>query len=729
MAIQVDSLAVDEGIHTLITQTANEVGVHAPELLAAFASIIGELAPVNDRLLVERTRLQEQIDQYFLGRRGTPSFDPADYERFLTKIGYIVPEGGDFEVSTRNVDAEFTTAGAQLVCPVFIGGDPQNNARYPLNAVNARWSSWYDALYGKPGDRNVIDENDGKAFTDDYNPTRGDAVVAYVNQVLDQAVPLAGASHAAVRAYQVRAGKLAATLTDGREVGLQHPEKFAGCNAGPEGSLSSVLLRNHGLHIELHIDRKHPIGARSPSGIRDVVAESALTTIIDLEDATCAVDARDKVLAYRNLIGLLRGDLAADVDKSSRTFKRGLEPDRSYLTPPGGRLVLPGRSMMLFRRVGLHMYTDAVTHHGKPIPEGFLDTLVIALASLRDLHKKPGELRNSRMGSVYIVMPKQHGPAEVRLTVDLFGAIEKPLNLAPATLKIGIMDEEQRTSVNLKECVRVARDRIVFINTGFLDRTGDLIHTAMQGGPMETKAGLRAGWLQAYEKNNVQVGLAVNLPRCGQIGKGMWTANRDPRGLVATKGEHPRAGATTAWVPDPKGAALHALHYHQTDVGQVQNQLRAAGNAPVAKHAILAVPFLTRQLPVPEKAELLFGYCQSILGYVVRWVDQGIGCSSVPDHTNTYLMEDRATLRIGSQEIANWLTHGVITEEELHTALARAAQTVDQQNRGDPNYRPLVSNKSGPAFQAAVRLIHEGTRLPNGYVEPVLHAARKEVKG
>jgi malate synthase len=732
MAVSAGGLSIDEGIHGQIVGAAAAVNINADELIKAFGEIVRDLAPVNDRLLADRDRLQGRIDEYFTGRKGQ-AFDPKDYERFLRDIGYVVPEGGKATVATQNVDPEFTTAAPQLVCPVFIGEGPATNARYPLNAVNARWGSLYDAVYGKPGDKNVIDENEGKGFPDGYNPRRGEAVIAYVNrELLDQAAPLEGARHEDVLAYEVRGGQLLAKLVGGREAGLAQPEKFAGYNT-KGGALSSLLLKNNGLHIELAIDRNHPIGSRNQSGVRDVIVESALTSIVDLEDAASAVDARDKGLAYRNVIGLMKGNLTADVVKGKSTVKRGLDQDRTYTKPGGGTLTLPGRSVMLFRRVGLHMYTDAVKYDDKgalkAIPEGFLDTLMIALASLSDLRKAPGELRNSKTGSVYIVMPKQHGPEEVKLTVDLFSRIEKALNLKPNALKIGIMDEEQRTSVNLRECIRAANDRVVFINTGFLDRTGDLIHTAMAAGPMDTKAGMKAApWLDAYERGNMQVGLDTELNTHGQIGKGMWTQNRNPAGLVATKAEHPRAGATTAWVPDPKGAALHALHYHQVDVSRMQQQLLEGGNPPVDKGEMLNVPLLPGPLTPEARKELAYGYSQSILGYVVRWVDQGIGCSSVPDHTGVYLMEDRATLRIGSQELANWLKHGVISEDELNSAMVRAARTVDEQNKGDPAYTPLVGNYDGPAFQAAMRLIHEGASLPNGYVEPVLHAARREVK-
>ncbi len=730
MVVNVGGLSVDEGIHKQIAETVAGLDLNATDVLNAFGAVVRDLAPLNDKLLEDRDRIQEKINQYFASRKSArQAFDARDYERFLHDIGYIVPEGGKVAVSTQNVDPEFTTPGPQLVCPVFIGDEIATNARYPLNAVNARWSSLYDALYGKPGDNNVIDDKDGKGFTGGYNAKRGDAVIAYVNQVLDQAAPLNEAKHRDVTVYQVKAGKLLARLEDGREAELAQPGKFAGYVKGEDGGLAAVLLKNNGLHIELQVDRSHPIGSMNKSGVKDVVAESALTTIIDLEDSASAVDASDKTLAYRNVVGLMKGDLTADVAKGSDTVKRGLAKDRIFTRPDGSTLTLPGRSVIMFRRVGLHMHTDAATLDGREIPEGFLDTLVIALAAKHDLQKQPGEMRNSRTGSVYIVMPKQHGPEEVKLTVELFSRVEKALNLQLNTLKIGIMDEEQRTSVNLKECVRAAKDRIVFINTGFLDRTGDLIHTAMMAGAMDTKAGMKAApWLDAYERSNMQVGLDSGLNKRGQIGKGMWTQNRNPAGLVATKADHCRAGATTAWVPDPKGAALHALHYHQVDVDQVQKQLLSDGNAPIGKVEILNVPLLSGSLSQKEKEELLFGYCQSILGYVVRWVNQGVGCSSVPDHTNTYLMEDRATLRIGSQELANWLTHGIVTDGELRQAMEQAANKVDEQNRGDSTYTPLAGNYDGPAFQAAMQLIYEGCSLPNGYVEPVLHAARKEVK-
>jgi len=488
-----------------------------------------------------------------------------------------------------------------------------------------------------------------------------------------------------------------------------------------------VLLAHHGLHIEIVIDRQSQIGKQTKAGVKDVVMEAALTTIIDLEDATSAVDASDKLLAYRNLLGLTRGTLTARVAKESGL--RTLAPDRHYTGTDGKDYRLPGRSLMLFRRTGLHMYTDAVTLDSKEIPEGYLDTLMIALAGMSDLKKRENELRNSCTGSIYIVMPKMHGPEETALTVALFARIEKLLGLPACTLKIGIMDEEQRTSVNLRECVRAASERIVFINTGFLDRTGDLIHTAMQAGTFDTKAGMKeALWLDAYERSNVQIGLATGLYKTGQIGKGMWTQNRNPAGLVATKAAHPKAGATTAWVPDPKNAVLHAMHYHEVNVQEVQQKLLAGGNKPVAKADILQAPLLPKPLAAAEKKELLYGYMQSVLGYVTPWVNDGVGCSSVPDHTGTYLMEDRATLRIGSQLLANWLRHGVMDEDELAEAAGRAVSKVDEQNQQIPGYVKLAGNYDGPAFQAALRLIYEGTLLPSGYVEPVLQAARREAK-
>ena len=718
-----DGLSVHDSLHDLIAETAKGLALDAKVLLGGFAAIVKELAPENRKLLQKRDRLQQQIDEYFTQRVGV-AFDAKAYEKFLGEIGYIVPEGGDFQVATGNVDPEFTTPAPQLVCPVFIGENPQTNARYPLNAINARWGSLYDALYGKPGDTNVIAEDDGKGFTKGYNPGRGQAVIDYVNHFLDRVVPLSGASYGEVVSYELQENHVVASLENGRKVSLANPEHYVGfCRKGD--ALSSVMLKNNGLHIELQIDRTSQISGQNPSGVKDVVMEAALTAIIDLEDATAAVDAADKILAYRNLIGLMKGDLTAEVDNAVRK----LEADRKYITAQGAEATLHGRSLILLRRTGMHMYTDAVTIDGKDIPEGYLDTLMIALASMYDLKKKKGELKNSATGSVYIVMPKMHGPEEVALTVTLFEKMEGLFGLPAHTLKIGIMDEEQRTSVNLKECIRAAKDRIVFINTGFLDRTGDLIHTSMQAGVLDTKAGMKdAPWLDAYEKNNVQVGLATGLHKAGQIGKGMWTQNKNPAGLVATKGAHPKAGATTAWVPDPKNAVLHAMHYHETNVKEVQQLLLGAGNHAIAKARILEIPFLTKALSPQDKDMLLYSYMQSIAGYVAPWVDEGVGCSSVPDHTGTYLMEDRATLRIGSQLVANWLKHKVITEEDLKKAAVRAAATVDEQNKQNPAYTPMSGNYNGPAFRAVMALIHEGTALPNGYVEPVLIAARKEVK-
>jgi len=744
----VAGLRVDEKIYNLVDkEIAPGTGVSADEFFSGLAGIVKDLAPRNESLLNERDRMQSQIDKYFEtpeGKRATRQ----EYEGFLKKIGYIIePQGGDFKVETKNVDPEIAvTAGPQLVCPMFIGEDPATNARYPLNAANARWGSLYDALYGKPGDANVIDEGGDKGFTGaEYNPNRGQAVIDYANQFLDGAVGLAdGKKYSDVEKFVLEdkaSGKeLTAILKDGTRVGLKDPKKFAGFK-GDASSPDTILLKNNGLHIQLKVTPEtaveKTVATQNKPAICNVVLESAVTAIQDLEDATAAVDAADKALAYKNLAGLLKGDLTAGVDKEQGGVRK-LHEDLHFTKPDGTDLTLPGRALMLVRNVGIHMYTDAVTINGKPIPEGFLDAMITALAAKHDLAKK-GINANSRTGSVYIVKPKQHSPAEVQLTTDLFGRVEKAVHLAPNTLKIGIMDEEQRMSVNLEEALRVAKDRAIFINTGFLDRTGSLIHTAMQAGAMETKAKIQsAPWLQAYERNNVSVGLKTHLHECGQIGKGMWAQNRNMKGMVGDlfgdgnigKRAQLLAGAYTAWVPSNHAATLHAMHYHYVDVPQVRQGLIPQSALPSDKSAILDMPKLTRDMAPDEKQKLLNGYTQSILGYVVRWVNQGVGCSSVPDFEGVSLMEDRATLRIGSQLLANWLRHGVVKQQEVMQSFENMARVVDEQNRHDAGkgYTNLVNNYNGPAFQAAVRLVIDGVRTKDGYVEDILHAARLAVK-
>jgi malate synthase len=710
---------VADALHHFIEQEALPgSGITSDSFWSGLAAVMDEFNPRTAAVLAKRDALQKTIDDWHIANPGKPELD--SYKTFLTDIGYLVPKPAADTVSLDRVDPEIAQiAGPQLVVPV-------NNARYALNAANARWGSLYDALYGT----DAISEDDGAERSGGYNPVRGQRVIAWANQFLNKAAPLAQGDYADVKSFALVDGALQATLTTGSVIGLRDASQCVGYQGTTE-SPSIIVLKRHGLHIELHIDRNHPVGQDSPSGTKDVWLESALSTIQDCEDSVAAVDAEDKVVVYRNWLGLMTGQLQESFEKGGKTIIRSLNPDRVYIAIDGSELRLPGRSVQLVRNVGQHLKTDAVlTPDGEEVHETLLDALVTCLCATHDFAKSSSEPRNSRTGSMYVVKPKMHGPEEVALAVDLFARVEKIMDLPKNTMKIGIMDEERRTSVNLEACILAAKERVIFINTGFLDRTGDEMHTSMHAGLMVPKGEMKnATWLSGYENNNVDVGLRCGLRGNGQIGKGMWAMPDQMADMLATKQGHPLAGATTAWVPSPTAATLHATHYHEVSVAERQEDI--AGRTPTSVDTLLEIPLAEagRNFSDEEIQLELDNNAQGILGYVVRWINNGVGCSKVPDINNVGLMEDRATLRISSQLLANWLQHELISVQQVRDTMERMALVVDEQNENDPEYTSMAPDfDASVAFQAALELVLEGRDQANGYTEFVLTRRRRERK-